>query len=178
MLRWIWSISECNWQSSPWLHHKPTPQNMCHTHSWPQQIKISRHYFTALLHRLTSRKGVHLFRYFLSRMRTPILLLFDHAYYAFCLQNAISTETGPQGVRIHVHLNRNAYYAGANNKRIGVRIQDLNINRCTPFLDVSLWTNNFIPQPTKLCSRKCMQESSSNSLESPVYIFLMFPHLT
>ncbi len=44
-------------------------------------------------------------------MRTPILLLFAHAYYAFCLQIAISTECGHQGVRIHVHLNRNAYYA-------------------------------------------------------------------
>ncbi len=42
-------------------------------------------------------------------MRTPILLLFAHAYYAFYLQIAISTECGHQGVRIHVHLNRNAY---------------------------------------------------------------------
>ena len=31
---------------------------------------------------LTSRGGVHLFRYFLSLMRTPILLLFAHVYYA------------------------------------------------------------------------------------------------
>ncbi len=53
--RWIWSISECNllrwfietqtvFQQDPWIllggiaHHKPTPQNMCHTHSWPQQF--------------------------------------------------------------------------------------------------------------------------------------------
>ena len=40
-------------------------------------------------------------------LHTPILLLFAHVYYAFCLQIAISTEC----VRIHVHLNRNAYYA-------------------------------------------------------------------
>ncbi len=44
-------------------------------------------------------------------MRTLIPLLFAHAYYAFCLQIAISTECGHQGVRIHVPLNRNAYYA-------------------------------------------------------------------
>ena len=37
-------------------------------------------------------------------------------------------------------LNRNAYYAWANNRRIGVCIQDrIYLNRCTPFLDVSLW---------------------------------------
>ncbi len=74
---------------------------------------------------------------------TPILLLFAHAYYAFCLQIAISTECGHQGVRIHVHLNRNVYYAWENNKRIGVRIQDsIYLNRCTPFLNVSLWVSH------------------------------------
>ncbi len=44
------------------------------------------------------------------------------------------------GVRIQVHLNWNAYYAWADNKRIGVPIRDRKyLNRCTPFLDVSLW---------------------------------------
>ena len=39
-----------------------------------------------------------------------------------------------------VHLNRNAYYAWEDNKRIGVHITDSRyLNRYTPFLDVTLW---------------------------------------
>ena len=69
-------------------------------------------------------------------MCTPILLLFAHAYYAFCLQIAIRHEC-----RHHPSiLTRNAYYRRANNKRIGACIQDrIYLNRCAPFLDVSLW---------------------------------------
>ncbi len=38
LLRWIWSISEYPWILLGGItHHKPWPQNMCHTHSWPQQ---------------------------------------------------------------------------------------------------------------------------------------------
>ena len=40
----------------------------------------------------------------------------------------------------YFHLNRNAYYTWANSKRIGICIQDrIYLNRCTSFLDVSLW---------------------------------------
>ncbi len=42
--------------------------------------------------------------------------------------------------RTNCNLQTKCIYAWANNKRIGVRIQDRKyLNRCTPFLDVSLW---------------------------------------
>ncbi len=60
MLRWIWSISEYNLMTRDSrkqtrkngllggiIHHKPTPQNMCHTHSWPQhkpQTSLQSHW--------------------------------------------------------------------------------------------------------------------------------------
>ncbi len=51
----------------------------------------------------------------------------------------MSTKTAVLG-ELTVPWEENAYYARANNKRIGVRIQDrIYLNRCTPFLDVSLW---------------------------------------
>ncbi len=99
-------------------------------------IDILRNDFTGL------HQGIDCIRYFLSLMRTPILLVFAHAYHAFCLQIEIRPECERHGVHIQVHLHRNAYYAWANNKRMGVHIQDrIYLNRCTPFLDVSLWFN-------------------------------------
>ncbi len=46
MLRWIKSISEYNLNPILWIlivgttHHKPLPKNMCHTHGWPQQLRV------------------------------------------------------------------------------------------------------------------------------------------
>ncbi len=51
LLRWIWSISEFNLKTrdspkrtlkSGRVHHKSRPQNMCLTHSWPQQGHATR----------------------------------------------------------------------------------------------------------------------------------------
>ena len=53
-------------------------------------------------------------------MRTPTLLLFSHAYMHYCHAIAIIDL----GVRIEDHLNGNAYYSWADNKRFGVRIED------------------------------------------------------
>ena len=71
-------------------------------------------------------------------MRTPILL-FAIMHFVSKLQLDLNAETKVYPP-IQVHLKKNAYYAQANNKRIGVRIMDrIYLNRCMPFLDVSLW---------------------------------------
>ncbi len=105
--------------------------------TWTLTPKLNRNIvpIACQIHWLTSRRGIYLFRYFLSLMRTPILLLFAHnAYYAFSLQIAIRPECVHLGVRIQVHVNRHAYYAWANNKRVSQKgllsgINGLNILR-------------------------------------------------
>ena len=67
------------------MHHITQRQlyvclNQCPVINW---LTLACKCIRSPYHRLTSRKGVHLFRYILSWMRTPILLLFAHAYYAF-----------------------------------------------------------------------------------------------
>ncbi len=58
---------------------------------------------------------------------------------AYCLPIAIRPECVHLGVHIQVHLNRNAYYAWTDNKRIGVHIRDRKyLNSCTPLFGVSL----------------------------------------
>ncbi len=83
------------------------------------------------MHWFTHQKSVHQYRYFLSSMCTPILLLTAHAS---CLEIAIRPACIHGGVCMEVHLNRTTYYAWANNKTIGVHIEKRKyLYWCTPW---------------------------------------------
>ncbi len=68
------------------LFYEPAREEAQEYNWWEYDVGVFKAYavsYTSIIHwpfhRLTSRKGVYLCRYFLSLMRTPILLLFAHA---------------------------------------------------------------------------------------------------
>ena len=105
-----------------------------------------------LYHWLTSRKGIQMFRYFLSTMRTLVHLFPPHAYVHFhCILVYVvdprSTMLTPKifGVcivpnesNVYTIIQQKCIYARGRNNWTGVQYRKYLI-RCTPFLDVSQW---------------------------------------
>ncbi len=120
---------------------------------FPVQPAYTTSYFASschchAYHWLTTRKGVHLFRYFLPSMRTPLWLFLPHAYMQFyCVvvyalsAVALNAWLSTMDPMCTPQNNRNAY-AWRGNNWTGVHIVDRKyLNRCTCFLGVSQWAN-------------------------------------
>ena len=63
------------------------------------------------IHRFTHHKGVHQYRYFPSSMRSPILLLFAHAYMHFARKLRLDLHAYTEMHIMHEHTTKELVYA-------------------------------------------------------------------